>query len=496
MAASLRLWPLHPLESRLAWLTFYPAVMVAAVLGGVRAGIAATALACFAVVVGWPLIAPQPFIATPADWLGLAVFVGTSAMISLLAEAMRRANARSRQAQLAAEDANRAKSRFLAAMSHELRTPLNAILGFSRLLGDDPSMAPEQRQTVSMITSSGEYLLSLINQVLDVASIEAGRLRRLDSVTDVRGLVQEVVDLMTPTAERRSLHLSASVGSGVPRFIVTDSIKLRQILLNLVGNAVKFTAVGGVSIRVTAGPSDVDAATRGEVLALEIADTGPGIPASELGRVFEPFYQVGVGPSADGTGLGLSLVKTYADLLGGSVSVVSRPGEGCTFRVEVPFERAAPTLACTTPPPKGVVRLVGGSPAPRVLIVDDQEMNAMLLSRILQRTGFEVAVASSGAQAIEAFEAWRPAAIFMDVRMPGMGGEEATRRIRSSPDGGRVKIIAATASVLPDEREAVLASGMDDFLPKPYRPEDLYACLTRQLGVTLEPSAPEAEAAT
>jgi signal transduction histidine kinase/CheY-like chemotaxis protein len=481
VGSALRIWPLDVLESRVAWLTFYPVVMIAAVYGGLTTGLLATGLACLVVVLLWPLLVVQPFIRDSADWLGLAVFVLNGAMISAIAESMLRASARARRAQEAAEVASRAKSVFLANMSHELRTPLNAILGFSGLMSHDPGLSEEQRRTLDVINSSGEHLLGLINDVLDVAKVEAGRVRVEDVVFDLHETIRGVGDLMRGRADERNVELVVEQAPGVPRLARADAAKLRQVLLNLLGNAVKFTEEGRVTVRVRVDEMD---AARGPVLVIEVEDSGIGIAVEAQARIFEPFFQVGTLAIQEGTGLGLAITRSYVELMGGRIDVESVPGAGSIFHVEVPVGRVEPVdVADAEPVPGWVLGLAPGQPEWRILVVEDQVENWLLLQRLLERVGFRVRVAANGLEGIEAFEAWHPQAIFMDIRMPVLDGREAARRIRLLEGGAEVRIVALTASVYEDERANVVAAGMDDFIRKPYRAEEIYDCLARQLGV-------------
>jgi signal transduction histidine kinase/CheY-like chemotaxis protein len=479
LAAALRIWPLQPLGSTLAWLTFYPAVMVVAIYGGLYAGLLATALACLTVTFLWPILVIQPFIKNPADWLGMSVFILTGSMISGVAEAMRRAQARAKKAQEQAEAANRAKSVFLSTMSHELRTPLNAILGFSDLMRNDPGLTEEQRENLDIINRSGGHLLSLINDVLDMAKIEAGRIVLEIEPFDLGALVRDIIDMLGKRAEERGLQLLLDQSSVFPRFIKSDKEKLRQVIVNLVSNAVKYTNQGGVTLRLGVQPGD-DALR----LIIEVEDSGVGISKADQARIFEPFVQVGKPATQKGTGLGLSIVREYVALMGGNIEVESTPDKGSLFRVNVPVQRAEETEAMSSESALGqVIRLETGQPDYRILIVEDQLENQLLLQRLLKDAGFTVKVAENGAAGVEMFQSFRPHFIWMDRRMPVMDGLEATKCIRALEGGRDVKIAAVTASAFADQREEMLAAGMDDFVRKPYRPAEIFDCIERQLGV-------------
>jgi len=455
--------------------------MIAAVYGGLAAGLLATVSAGFVAVFAWPLLAPQPFIADAADWLGVAVFAMTGTMISLVAEAMRRANARAKHAQEQAEAANRAKSTFLANMSHELRTPLNAILGFSSLLRSDDSISEDQRRSLDIINRSGEHLLGLICDVLEMAKVEAGNAKVDSEPFDLGTMVRDIMDMMRVRAAEKDLRIILDQSSQFPRVVRADAPKLRQILINLVSNAVKFTDAGGVTVRL--GVREVDSSSL--TLIIEVEDTGVGISAEESGRVFDPFVQVGSSRLQVGTGLGLAITREYTELMGGRIDLESEPGKGSLFRVEIPVGVAAESeLEATELETNSVVSLAPGQPLYRILIVEDQLENWLLLRRLLEDVGFDVHVAVNGADGVEEFERWHPDLICMDIRMPVMDGLEATRRIRGIAGGDDVRIVAITASAFKEERESILEAGVDDFIRKPFRAEEIFESIAQQLGVS------------
>ena len=394
------------------------------------------------------------------------------------------------RALLAAEAANRAKSTFLASMSHELRTPLNAILGFSNLMRRDTQQLPDQRDHLDIINRSGEHLLTLINDVLEITKIEAGKIQLNNAPFDLGALVRDVTDLMELRANEKGLSLRLDQSSKFPRYINADEAHLRQILINLLGNAVKFTHQGGVTLRLATKPNTT------AHLIIEIEDTGIGLSAADQQRLFQHFVQLGKQPGDNqGTGLGLSITRQFVQLMGGSITVESTPGKGSLFRVELPLIEAKET-DLVLPQEAGKREVVGIAPGQtryRILIVEDDPENQLLLSRLMQRIGFEIKVAADGAQGIQLFQSWQPHLIWMDRRMPVMDGLEATQAIRQLPGGKDVKIIAVTAAALEEERDEMMKVGMDDFVRKPYRFNEIYDCLGKQLSVQYIYAEPQPE---
>lgn len=386
-----------------------------------------------------------------------------------------------RVSQQEAQAANLAKSVFLANMSHELRTPLNAVLGFAQLLERVGSLGSRERQKLSIIRRSGEHLLGLINDVLSLAKIEAGRLELNEHPFSPSELLAAVEAMTRVRAEAKELQLEVRIGSGFPGVVRGDDGKLRQVLLNLLGNAVKFTESGG--IRLEADWNDGRA-------HFEVSDDGGGIAPEELERLFEAFSQTETGRTAtEGTGLGLVISRQIVRLMGGDIGVSSEPGKGSTFRFDVNLPAsAAPAEPRTS---RRVRRVIAAERRRRILVVDDSEENRLLLASLLVSVGFDVREASDGREAVDAVAEWRPRVVFMDRRMPVMDGVESTREIRrreseSGEGAGRVVIIATTASVFEQDRHEILANGCDDLVIKPFQEAEIFEMLQRHAGVQFE----------
>lgn len=381
-----------------------------------------------------------------------------------------------------AEVANQAKSTFLANMSHELRSPLNAILGFSQLMTRSQTLNTEQQENVGIITRSGEHLLTLINNVLDLSKIEAGRITLNEKNFDLYRLLDDLEEMFQLKADDKHLQLIFEHTNDVPQYVRTDEVKLRQIVINLLNNALKFTQEGGVSVRVF---SSQEKNTNTAQLLFEVEDTGLGIASDELETLFEAFVQTKTGKEAEeGTGLGLPITRQFVKLLGGEITVSSQIRHGTIFKFDIAVSVVDKSEIETKKPTRRVIALEPNQPRYRILIVDDKSTNRQLLIKLLNPLGFELLEASNGQEAIEIWEKNSPHLIWMDMRMPVIDGYEATKRIKGTTKGQATAIIALTASVFEEERAVVLSAGCDDFIRKPFREADIFDTMNKHIGVS------------
>jgi signal transduction histidine kinase/DNA-binding response OmpR family regulator len=395
-----------------------------------------------------------------------------------------------------AEQANQAKSEFLANMSHELRTPLNAILGFSQILGREQSLTLKQKENIGIINRSGEHLLSLINDVLDLAKIEAGAMSLSLGAFDLYALLALVEEMLAQKAVSKGLQLQVELSESLPRYVQADAKKIRQSLINLIGNAIKFTTSGSVTVRVGVGPEQVlnnpDAPQ--VTLVFEVEDTGIGIAPADREHLFEAFVQTEAGKqSQQGTGLGLPLTRQFVALMGGELQVESELGRGSLFRFTIQATLTNASKVEAQKVPQTVIGLAAGQPEFRILVVDDRWENRQALLQVLQPVGFVVKEASNGQEAIALWQVWHPHLIWMDMRMPIMNGHEATQFIKTHLKGQATVIIALTASTLESEKAMILSAGCDDFVRKPFQSAVIFEKMAQTLGVKYRYSTPEPE---
>ena len=379
-----------------------------------------------------------------------------------------------------ASAANLAKSTFLANMSHELRTPLNAILGFSQLMSRDDTTTKKQQESLDIINRSGEHLLNLINDVLEMSKIEAGKTVVNNEPFDLHRLLQTIQAMFKIKAKAKGLWFRFQLADNLPQYVVGDSRKLRQLLINLLSNAVKFTNTGGVTLHAFAFASG--SSERWLKLCFEVADTGKGIAEAELERLFLPFVQTKSGiQSESGTGLGLAISSQFAKLMGGRIKVNSILGKGSTFAFDIVVELADSTTEEIIGRSK--VKYLASGQSYRLAVVDDRDTNRQALTQLLESVGFKPRTANNGKEAIALWQEWQPDLIWMDMRMPVMDGYEATRLIKNQSNTKQTVVIAITASAFEEQRNKILAAGCDDFVAKPFTEQIIFDKLTQHLGV-------------
>ena len=398
--------------------------------------------------------------------------------------------------------ASQAKSEFLANMSHELRTPLNAILGYAHLLERDPTLDTKQHESISIVHQSGTHLLSLVNDILEMSKIEAGQTSINPIAFDLHNLLQLVRQMFQARAKEKKIALIFENMPNLPQYIEADESKLRQVLINLIGNGIKFTQHGGVSVHTEVIPqtvtpvtdSNLDAVNHPTSLQITVEDTGPGIAPDALSKIFEAFTQTQVGKTAQqGTGLGLPISRKYVELMGGELEVSSNLGEGSAFRFTIPVltTQASAIIVQNSQPPRQVVGLVANQPDYRLLVVEDVLESRRLLVSLLELVGFNVREAENGMIALKIWEEWSPHLIWMDMRMPIMDGYEATQQIREiehslerTEDPQPVTVILAlTAFAFEEHRQRALDVGCDDYVRKPFQEHEVFDKLQQYLKV-------------
>lgn len=375
----------------------------------------------------------------------------------------------------AAERANRVKSEFLANMSHELRTPLNGILGYAQLLVAQPTLADDVKEKIKVIKKCGDHLLELINSVLDLSKIEAGMMKINSTEFEMQALTKSMYDMFFLQCQKKGLYFKIDVLAGVPKYLKADEQKIKQCLINLIGNAVKFTNTGGITIIV----SSID---RNKV-KFEVQDTGRGIPKDKIESVLRPFEQIQQHQNTEGgTGLGLAITAKFIDLMGGQFSLESQEEKGTAFSFQIPVVELNTITGIVAGEQSEIIGYENNRPV-KILVVDDNTVNVDVATEILQSLYFEVETAFNGKDAISKFMSFTPDLILMDIRMPELDGSQATEIIRNMNGGKEVKIIAVTAHAFENERTQFIDRGCDDCIIKPYQRRDLLNAIKQHLNL-------------
>lgn len=391
------------------------------------------------------------------------------------------------QAKESAESANRSKSIFLANMSHELRTPLNVIHGFSQLMQRDSSLSSSSKKHLEAINRSGDHLLALINDVLEVSKIESGCLSLTQGVFDLYSLLEDLEAMFRMRAEQKRLCFKIEKQGALPHFLVGDEGKLRQVLINLIGNAIKFTDVGNVTLRVFedgAHSRDAEQGCHGQwAISFEVEDTGIGIMPQEMGKLFHSFEQTMSGKSKGGTGLGLMISREYMCLMGGHLAAHSVFGKGSVFTASCRFEEGQQELVEQVEEVRRVLGLAPESGTKTILVVDDKEINRRFVIELLTFVGFKTVEAENGEEALDVCRREQPDLVLMDMQLPVMDGYEATRRLKATELGKKIPVIAVSASAFVEERNEILATGADEFISKPFREWELFSGIKKLLGI-------------
>lgn len=382
------------------------------------------------------------------------------------------------------EAANQAKSQFIASMSHELRTPLNAILGFTQLMSDDASLSTKHYKYVEIINRSGEHLLTLINNILELSKIEAGKITLYCHSFNLYHFFDNLEEVLHLSAQSKGLSLKFERDFKVPQWVYTDESKLRQVLLNLIGNAIKFTEKGYVILRTKVNGFQSIEQQQHLILNFEIEDTGPGIAPEEKEKLFQAFSQTQTGLKAcKGTGLGLAISKKIVEMMGGEITVKTQLDQGTTFAFSLPVISPQETKITNNQANSSIIKLASNQQNYRILVAEDDPQNRFLLVELLTEIGFEVREACDGQETVKIWSSWKPHLILMDIQMPVMNGLQATKEIKAFAEGQATIIIALTAHAFEEERQLILDQGCDDFIRKPFQSEYLLKTIGQHLNL-------------
>ncbi|MDY6902174.1 MAG: ATP-binding protein, partial [Cyanobacteriota bacterium] len=437
---------------------------------------------------------------TPREWktgeISIALQIGNQLgvalqQVDLLSQKQHQSEAL-QKAVVAADSANSAKSEFLANMSHELRTPLNAILGFSQFINQDETINEEHKNFLSIINRAGEHLLDLINDILEMSKIEAGRTSLNLAEFDLHKLLDNLQEMLRFRASTKGLRFAFHTSENLPRYIKSDPSKLRQVLINLLGNAIKFTKQGCIELSVKVGNSENVDFSSTTHLIFEITDTGIGISPEEIGFLFEAFKQTSAGrKSQQGTGLGLAISRKYVQLMGGDIKVESTPEVGSKFTFDIKVSIASSEAIPTNKTTRQVIGLAKSQIKYRILVVDDRPESRLLLIKMLSQLGFSTKEAANGLQAIAEWEEWEPHLILMDMRMPIMDGYQATKIIKTRQKEikysnfitNKTVVIAITANAFEEQIDEIISAGCDDLINKPFEQKILLEKLKQHLEI-------------
>jgi PAS domain S-box-containing protein len=385
----------------------------------------------------------------------------------------------------AAESANKAKSAFLANMSHEIRTPMNAILGFTQIILKDQSLDDRNRNYLEIINNSGEHLLTLINEILEMSKIEAGHVAYNPTIFNLPRLIHDIESMLRPRLEAKNLTMTVELDSNLAEHIISDENKLKEILINLLGNAIKFTQQGSITLRCRTERDPRSSDPTYLLLYFDVEDTGIGIAPDDIPKLFKAFQQTRSGArmtGGTGTGLGLAISQSHARLMGGEITITSTPGVGSCFHVQLVVQKSEKVGGATDIPRKTVIGLKPETPEIKIMIVDDHEENRLVIKEILESAGIITQTAEDGKNAVVLAKTWKPDLIFMDLRMPVLDGFEAAKQIKATKLGKKIHIIAVTASILELDKYKVSESGMTGYIRKPFKDYDLFAMIENKLG--------------